>query len=160
MTERRRRFLFLSGLALVASTVLAPAWSSAATTPPPTRAARADRPRRRPGHVAGDHAPRRRPRCQNGHNARRHAGRRRPRCCRRRPPKRRHLPPVGGVRANAECDPANGETTVSWKVTNNGDAPVTITDNTEDVPLEPNPVPRRKRRPRPTSSKARRPISR
>ena len=35
MTERRRCFLFLSGLAVVASSVLAPAWSSAATTPPP-----------------------------------------------------------------------------------------------------------------------------
>ncbi len=43
--------------------------------------------------------------------------------------------------ANAVCDPATGETTVSWKVTNNGEAPVTITGNTEDVPLEPNPVP-------------------
>ena len=43
--------------------------------------------------------------------------------------------------ANAECDPATGETTVSWQVTNNGEAPVTITGNTEDVPLEPNPVP-------------------
>ena len=43
--------------------------------------------------------------------------------------------------ANAECDPATGETTVSWRVDNNGAAPVTITGNTEDVPLEPNPVP-------------------
>jgi hypothetical protein len=43
--------------------------------------------------------------------------------------------------ANAECDPAAGQTTVRWRVTNNGEAPVTITGNTENVPLEPNPVP-------------------
>ena len=70
MTERRHRFLFLSGLAVVASSVLAPAWSSAATTPPP--AARPDRgaahgadtgaPRPAPtadAPTAGDHARRR-----------------------------------------------------------------------------------------------------
>ena len=43
--------------------------------------------------------------------------------------------------ANAECDPAAGETTLVWEVTNNGAAPVQITDLTEPVALEPNPVP-------------------
>ena len=43
--------------------------------------------------------------------------------------------------ANAECNPAIGQTTVSWRVTNNGETPVTIIDNTEDAPLEPSTVP-------------------
>ena len=43
--------------------------------------------------------------------------------------------------AHAECDPAAGQTTLTWEVTNNGSAPVQITNLTEPVTLEPNPVP-------------------
>ena len=62
--------------------------------------------------------------------------------------------------ANAECDPASGQTTVTWKVTNNGEAPVTITGNTEDVQLEPNPVPPFGAATATTVIEARQPISR
>jgi hypothetical protein len=43
--------------------------------------------------------------------------------------------------ANAECDPATGQTTVSFRLTNTGDTPVQIITTTAGVPLEPNPIP-------------------
>ena len=43
--------------------------------------------------------------------------------------------------ANAECDPAGGQTAITWVVTNNNDHAVQVTDITEPVTLTPNPVP-------------------
>jgi hypothetical protein len=43
--------------------------------------------------------------------------------------------------ANAECDPATGQTTVSWLLTNNGATPVPIMTTFGPVPMNPNPVP-------------------
>ena len=151
MTERRRRFLFVSGLAVVASSVCSPSPRRRpvrATTPPtPTLPRRPPRRRRRPRRRRPRRrrpTRRRRPRRRGDHGCRRATTRRRPTTSllptttteAPEPARRRSC-----IAANAECDPATGETTVSWKVTNNGDAPVTITENTEDAPLEPNPVP-------------------
>ena len=148
MTERRRRFLLVSGLALVTSSVCGAALattSSSAATPPttlaPTPAATAPTPVQPTVAPPTTEAPT------------------------TLASPTTELPttiaeattttaaptttieaaepaaPSVVYAANAVCDPATGETTVSWKVTNNGEAPVTITGNTEDVPLEPNPVP-------------------
>ncbi len=48
-------------------------------------------------------------------------------------------PPV--YSANAECNPATAQTTVTWRVTNTGTTPLPIVSSSEGVSLEPNPVP-------------------
>ena len=49
--------------------------------------------------------------------------------------------PSVGFSGNAECNPATGETTVSWRLTNNGDAPVQILSSSEDVELTRDSIP-------------------
>ena len=169
MTERRRRFLLVSGFALVTSSVLGLAVSP---RPRPVLRAAADDPGAHPGTGADDNADD----CGGtghaagaddcggtGHAAGDDCGGTATTLPAPTTTVEAAEPAAPSVvyAANAECDPATGETTVSWKVTNNGEAPVTITGEHRGRAARTEPGPPVGRGNRDTrSSKARQPISR